>query len=63
MSFLAQNAWPLTMGVAIFMVERFQKNRRSIKNADTSPAEINPTSIMSCQFVSVSLERRLRSSS
>ena len=47
MSFLAQNAWPLTMGVAIFIVERFQKNRRSIKNADTSPAEINPTSIMS----------------
>ena len=27
-SFLGQNAWPLKLGVAIFMVERFQKNKR-----------------------------------
>ena len=46
-SFLSQNAWLLTMGVIILMVERFQKNNRWIKKDETSPPEINPTLIMS----------------
>ena len=35
------------MEVVIFMVERFQKNKRWIKNAYTIPAEINSTLMMS----------------
>ena len=57
---LGKNAWLLAMGVAIFMVERFQKNKRCIKNAKTRPAKINLTFTIS-RFVSLSLVLEPRS--
>ena len=54
---LGKNAWLLAMGVAIFMVERFQKNKRCIKNAKTRPAKIFTIS----RFVSLSLVLEPRS--
>ena len=58
--FLDENAWILIMRVVIFMVERFQKNKRYIKNADTSPAEINANLIIS-RFFSLSLKLHVSS--
>ena len=46
-SFLGLNAWLLNMGVAIFVIERFQWNKQWRKKAETSPAEINPTFTLS----------------
>ena len=57
---LGKNAWLLAMGVAIFMVEHFQKNKRCIKNAKTRPAKINLTFTIS-RFVSLSLVLEPRS--
>ena len=58
--FLDENAWILIMRVVIFMVERFQENKRYIKNADTSPAEINANLIIS-RFFSLSLKLHVSS--
>ena len=56
-SLLSQNACLLLMWIAILIIERFQNNKRWIKNADTSPADINPSFVMSW-FVSLPLELR-----
>ena len=50
----------LIMEVAIFMVERFQKNNRWTMKAETKPAEINPTFTISWS-VSLSLKLSLSS--
>lgn len=42
-SLLSQNVWLLILGVAIFMVEWFQKKKWWIKKAKTRPAEIKLT--------------------
>lgn len=53
-SLLSQNVWLLILGVAIFMVEWFQKKKWWIKKVKTRPAEIKLTFtiIISLSFLS-----------